>query len=151
MTHNERWQTDYLFINNKRFCVDYLSLHPRQLQVNHLILENTPFRLNYIPFSFISSVTDWTEIMEVFTSPDFIHMVSCLCKNESYQIKKHCTDKLWAMTIISLMQLPSTLIILMMVQSPDNHIPQGSYTVNPHSCRVLSRLILLIPVSVKTT
>lgn len=51
----------------------------------------------------------------------------------------------------SLMQLPSALIILMMVQLSDNRIPQGPYTVNPHSCRVLSRLILLFPALLKTT
>lgn len=49
------------------------------------------------------------------------------------------------------MQFPSTLIILMMVQLSDNHIPQGPYTVNPHSCRDLSRLILLLPALLKTT
>lgn len=48
------------------------------------------------------------------------------------------------------MQLSGTLIILMMVQLSDNRIPQGLHTVNPHSCRVLSRLILLFPVLLKT-
>ena len=78
-------------------------------------------------------------------------MVSCIYKNESYQVKKCCTDKLWVMTVIPLMQLPNTQIILMMILLSDNHIPQGPYTVNLHSGTALSRRMLLFPVSVKAT
>lgn len=66
-------------------------------------------------------------------------MVSLIYKNESYQIKKFCSDKLWAMKIIPLIQLPSTLIILMMIPLSDNHIPQRPYTVS-HSTQLQNPL-----------